>query len=107
MQVNRLLTGLEGNLDANRLFYNNEYDYNSLSSEEKFIARELHEWRRTMLENNFFQYQSGVFAEEYWQQTQRRIQGWWNNCDLRPTGGGQAVTGFQEYLDSLPDNCAE
>ena len=107
MQVNRLLTGLEGNLDANRLFYNNEYDYNSLSSEEKFIARELHEWKRTMLENNFFQYQSGVFAEEYWQQTQRRIQGWWNNCDLRPTGGGQAVTGFQEYLDSLQDDCAE
>ena len=110
MQVNRLLTGLEGNLDANRLFSIRNFDYELLSDEEKFIARELHQWRRTMLENNFFQYQSGLFAEDYWQQTQLRIQGWWDNCVLRPAGGGRGgpgVTGFSEYLNSLPDNCAE
>jgi|TARA_B110000967_G_C18671573_1_gene453328 hypothetical protein len=110
MQVNRLLTGLEGNLDANRLFSIRNFDYELLSDEEKFIARELHQWRRTMLENNFFQYQSGLFAEDYWQQTQLRIQGWWDNCVLRPAGGGRGgpgVTGFSGYLNSLPDNCAE
>ena len=105
MQVDRLLTGLEGNLNIYRLWDSNNYVYETLTEDEKLIVGVLHEWRGTMLENNFFQYRTGLFDEDYWEQTKNRIQGWYDNCELRPAG--QSVLSFQEYLNSLPDNCSQ
>ena len=105
MFVNRIMTGLEGNLDANKLFYYRDFNYDELDEEQKFIAREMHQWIGIMVENNFTQYQMGLFADDYWEQQEGRILNWWNRCDLRSSGG--RVRSFQNYLDSLPDKCTE
>ena len=105
MAVERILAPIEGNMDFARLQNTNNLDYENLSDYEKLVATQIHAWRRVMLENNFYQYEAGLFAEDYWEQSKARIQNWWNNCELRPTG--QQVASFQEYLNSLPDNCAD
>ena len=105
MGVNRILSGLEGNLDAIRLFNYANFDYEELNEEEKLIARNMHNWIGVMVENNFTQYQMGLFADDYWEQQERRILNWWNRCDFRSSGG--RVRSFQNYLDSLPDECTE
>ena len=105
MAVERMLSPLEGNIDAVRLYNSNNFDYGDLNENEKLIADQLHAWKRSMLENNFFQYKAGLFDDEHWEQTEVRIQSWWNNCEMRPSG--QQIASFQAYLDSLPDNCEE
>ena len=105
MFVNRIMAGLEGNLDANKLFYYRDFNYDELDEEEKFIAREMHQWIGIMVENNFFQYQMGLFDSDYWEQQETRILDWWNRCELRPTN--PRVRSFQNYLDSLPDECTD
>lgn len=105
MQVDRWLTGLEGNLDLYRFWNANNFEYHDLDKDENLIVEAIHNWKLAMLENNVFQYRAGLFAEEYWEQTKDRIQGWYDICDLRPTG--QAVSSFQECPNSLPDNFAE
>ena len=105
MAVERILAPIEGNMDFARLQDTNNLDYENLSDYEKLMTTQIHAWRRVMLENNFYQYEVGLFAEDYWEQSKARIQNWWNNCELRPAG--KQVASFQEYLNSLPDNCAD
>ena len=76
-----------------------------MNEEEKLVAGPIHAWKQAMLENNFFQYSEGLFAEEYWEQMLGRIQNWYDQCELRPAG--QTVSSFQEYLSSLLDNCPQ
>ena len=104
MNVNRILNGLEGNLDANKLSNVNISDFDNLASDEKFVARQMHNWMGIMFENNFAQYQMGLLTDDYWKQQEERIKSWWEKCNLRPIN--QQVPSFQAYLDSLPDECA-
>ena len=105
MFVNRIMSGLEGNLDAARLFNIDRFNYDELNEEEQLIAHQMYNWVGYMIENNFFQYQMGLMADDYWEQQERRILRWWNQCDFRNSGG--RVRSFQNYLDSLPDECTE
>ena len=105
MFVNRIMSGLEGNLDAARLFNIDRFNYDELNEEEQLIARQMYSWIGYMIENNYFQYQMGLMADDYWEQQERRILRWWNQCDFRNSGG--RVRSFQNYLDSLPDECME
>ena len=105
MAVDRILSGLEGNLDAIRLANGDNFDFEELNEEEQMIARQMYAWRGIMFENNFTQYQMGLFADDYWEQQEIRILNWWNRCDLRSSGG--RLRSFQNYLDSLPDECTE
>ena len=73
MNVNRILNGLEGNLDANRLFNISSTDFQNLESQEKFVARQMHTWMGIMFENNFAQYQMGLLTDDYWKQQEERI----------------------------------
>ena len=83
MFVNRIMSGLEGNLDANRLFNPRTFDYSDLDEKERFVAREMYSWVGHMLEDNYFQYQTGLMADDYWEQQEIRILDWWNICDFR------------------------
>ncbi len=105
MMSTRILNGLEGNLDANRLFNISSTDFQNLESQEKFVARQMHTWMGIMFENNFAQYQMGLLTDDYWKQQEERIQSWWEKCELRPSN--QQVPSFQAYLDSLPQTCQE
>ena len=105
MMSTRILNGLEGNLDSNRLFNISSTDFQSLESQEKFVAGQMHTWMGIMFENNFAQYQMGLLTDDYWKQQEERIQSWWEKCELRPSN--QQVPSFQAYLDSLPQTCQE
>ena len=107
MQTDRLLSSIEGNIDGYTLFTYANYSFAALTEEEKQVAILLHQWRGVMLENNLYQYRTGLFAEEYWRQTRNRIASWYNNCELRPNIDAQYVESFVSYLRSLPDRCAE
>ena len=65
----------------------------------------MHNWIGLMVENTFTQYQMGFFADDYWEQQERRILNWWNRCNYRGSGG--RARSFQNYLDSLPEECTE
>tara|TARA_B100000427_G_scaffold248044_1_gene211134 strand:+ start:27 stop:479 length:453 start_codon:yes stop_codon:yes gene_type:complete len=104
MNIERLLSPMEGNLDALRLWSPDNFSYNSLSEDEKLIAVAIHQWRFNMLENNFTQYRMGLFAEEYWNEAQERIELFYNACDLR-FAVGKRVKSFQDYLETIPDRC--
>tara|TARA_B100001250_G_scaffold373129_1_gene359070 strand:+ start:228 stop:680 length:453 start_codon:yes stop_codon:yes gene_type:complete len=104
MNIERLLSPMEGNLDALRLWSPEGFSYELLNEDEKLIAVAIHQWRFNMLENNFTQYQMGLFAEDYWNEAQERIELFYNACDLR-FGVGKRVQSFQEYLDTIPDRC--
>jgi len=105
MMSTRILNGLEGNLDSNRLFNISSTDFQSLESQEKFVAGQMHTWMGIMFENNFAQYQMGLLTDDYWKQQEERIQSWWEKCELRSSN--QQVPSFQAYLDSLPQTCQE
>ena len=105
MQTDRLLSSIEGNIDGYILFSNANFNFNDLSEGEKQVATLLHRWKGVMLENNLYQYRTGLFAEEYWTQTRERIENWYNTCELRPNIDAQYVESFVEYLRSLPDEC--
>ena len=107
MQTDRLLSSIEGNIDGYTLFTDTNYSFTALTEEEKQVAILLHQWKGVMLENNLYQYRTGLFAEEYWRQTSNRIASWYNNCELRPNIDAQYVESFVSYLRSLPDKCAE
>ena len=68
MTVNRILNGLERNLDANKLFNVNISDFDNLASDEIFVARQMHNWMGVMFENNFAQYQMDLLTDDYWKQ---------------------------------------
>ena len=104
MNIERLLSPMEGNLDALRLWSPENFSYNSLSEDEKLIAVAIHQWRFNMLENNFTQYRMGLCAEEYWNEAQERIELFYNACDLR-FAVGKRVKSFQDYLETIPDRC--
>ena len=106
MQTDRLLSSIEGNLDGYILFSDANFNFDELSEERKQVAILLHQWKGVMLENNLYQYRTGLFAEEYWTQTSGRIANWYNNCELRPNLDAQYVDSFVEYLRTLPDDCA-
>ena len=54
MFVNRIMSGLEGNLDAARLFNIDRFNYDELNDEEQLVARQMYNWVEYMIENNFF-----------------------------------------------------
>ena len=95
---------MEGNLDALRLWAPESFSFELLNEDEKLIAVAIHQWRFNMLENNFTQYQMGLFAEDYWKEAQHRIELYYNACDLR-FAVGERVRSFQDYLDTIPDRC--
>ena len=107
MQTDRLLSSIEGNIDGYTLFTDANYSFPALTEEEKQVAILLHQWKGVMLENNLYQYRTGLFAKEYWRQTRNRIASWYNNCELRPNIDAQYVESFVSYLRSLPDRCVE
>ena len=106
MQTDRLLSSIEGNLDGYILFSDANFNFDERSEEKKQVAILLQHWKGVMLENNLYQYRTGLFAEEYWTQTSGRIANWYNNCELRPNIDAQYVESFVEYLRTLPDDCA-
>jgi hypothetical protein len=106
METDRLLSYTEGNLDGQKLWSVNNLNIDELSEDELVVARLGHSWRGIMLQNNYYQYSVGLFDERYWPQQERRIAGWYNNCDFRPPLSGY-IEGFQDYLSSIAIECLD
>ena len=72
MNVTRMLNGLEGKLDAEKLFNVNISDFDNLASDEKFEARQVHNWIGIMFQDNFAQNQMGLLTDDYRKQQDGR-----------------------------------
>ncbi|MAJ55707.1 MAG: hypothetical protein CBC67_06635 [Gammaproteobacteria bacterium TMED107] len=79
MNLKRVLNGFEGNLYANKLSIPYISDFDNLASDEKLVARQMHNWMGIMFESNFAQYQMGLLTDGYWQQQEDRIKSWWES----------------------------
>ena len=104
--IDRIIAGLEGNLTALKLFYENDWSYEELTSEEKTIAISIFDWRWRSLQNNFIQYQMGMFPEEFWELTKIRIENTYNRCDMRFSLRG-GVQSWEDYIETVPNKCME
>ena len=84
MYVKKVLNGFEGSLYANKLSIPYISDFDNLACDEKFVAKQMHNWVGIMFEKNFAQYQMGLLTDGYWQQQEDRIKSWWesssSNC---------------------------
>jgi hypothetical protein len=108
MQTDRLIGYVSGNAEAFRLFQMQDVSFTELSEDEKQLAIIQHQWKGVMLENNYFQFNNGLYGDEYWEQTRGRLERWYNTCDLRPTlTENSFIKSFLEYMQSLPDECAQ
>jgi len=104
--IDRITAGLEGNLTALRLFYENDWSYDELTADEKTIVISIFDWRWRSLQNNFVQYQMGMFPEEFWELTKVRIENTYNRCDMRFSLRG-GVQSWEEYIQTVPNKCPE
>lgn len=76
-----------------------------MTPREFALMERLNTWRWLMLENNFYQYQVGLFPEEYWLQSAQRTETLYRDCDFRHTLGNSRIPIFLEYLETFPDPC--
>ena len=73
------------------------------------MVREMHwSWATQMQQNTLFQYQEGFISESQWDVIAERVFISWNNCQNREFYDFRFLeTAFIEYLETLPDECAQ
>ena len=106
METDRIISYTAGNMQGQLLFNPSSFEFESLNDEEQSIAKLAQAWKGVMLQNNYYQYQMGLFDERYWPQQVRRITNWHNACDLRQPIENY-IEEFQEFLRSLEDRCVD
>jgi hypothetical protein len=80
----------------------------ALSDYQKNVREQIQRYFWIMLENNHYQHELGLIDAELWNQIQGRTSGRWSECHLRHMApGNNALSSFRDYLDNLPDNCAD
>ena len=100
-----LMSPLEGNIDAVKVEF---LDWEEQTEEQRQISIQVQRFRWALLENLFFQYNLGLISEDVWRQTEGNIKRWYNRCELREAMNmSLSNPAFQEYVNSLPDECAE
>ena len=106
METDRIISYTAGNIQGQLLFNPSSFEFESLNDEEQSIARLAQAWKGVMHQNNYYQYQMGLFDERYWPQQVRRITNWHNTCELRQPIENY-IEEFQEFLLSLEDRCVD
>ncbi|MFL2837293.1 MAG: hypothetical protein ACJZ83_00280 [Pseudohongiellaceae bacterium] len=104
--TNRALAFLEGEVET---WANVQGVPLSELSPKGRMVREMHwSWATQMQQNTLFQYQEGFISESQWDVIAERIFISWNNCQNREFYDFRFLeTAFIEYLETLPDECAE
>lgn len=104
--TNRALAFLEGEVET---WANVQgVPLNELSPKGRMVRAMHWSWATQMQQNTLFQYQEGFISESQWDVIAQRIFISWNNCQNREFYDLRLLeTAFIEYLETLPDECAE
>ena len=76
-------------------------------SEEYDMWYAIKIWQVMSLQNAFQQYEMGLLPESVWKQVSNRINDQYSNCTMRPLWMSQAIPSMLEYLNTVPQECAE
>jgi hypothetical protein len=98
------LAGLEGESETLTAM---QSEWVTLTPHQKSVREQMQRFFWTMLENNFYQYELGLVEDTMWNQMSQRISTRWSECHLRHVGIDGYYQGFIDYVQSLPDECAE
>ena len=98
------LAPFEGNIDVARVSF---LDWEEMTDDQKLARGMQQRYRWILLENNFHQNNLGLLPTETWEQGLIFAQTRKSECHLRDWMPINADPAFAEFLDSLPDECAD
>ena len=104
MQGELWAAGLEGEVELHAAM---TIPWAALSGYQKNVREQVQRYFWIMLENNHYQHELGLINTELWDQIKGRISGRWSECHLRHMAPATPLSSFRDYLDNLPDNCAD
>lgn len=81
-------------------------DPTELSDDEYDVWFMIKSWQVVSLQNAYQQYEMGLLPTSVWQQVERRIQGQFSDCYIRPIWLTAATPSMSAYLSTLPSDCA-
>lgn len=93
-------------MQAQKFFSSSTLVLEELSQNEVVMAKLGYAWKGVMLQNNYYLYTVGLFDKRYWPQQERRISGWYNDCQFRQPLDN-FIDEFQEYLLTIQDKCVD
>ena len=80
-------------------------DYSQLTEKQKWLSDIQGRWQLQMQQTSVWMYQQGFLSEDRWLPTKIRIQQLYDNCERRHLFSAALETAFQNFLNSIPDNC--
>lgn len=100
------LTNLMGSMGEEAITSGIEWD--EMSPKQKVIREQIQRWFWTLNENNFIQNEMGLLNEDLWAQVERYIYARYLECHLRSIYKGMvSYRPLIDYIDDLPDRCAQ
>ena len=98
------LAPFEGNIDVAKVRF---LVWDEMTNEQKLARGMLQQYRWIMLENSFHQNNLGLLSADTWEQSLIFAKARKSECYLRDWMPINADPAFAEFLDSLPDECAD
>ena len=96
----------ESNLDAQSVFWEQNFDYD-YSPQEIGYRNSMHEqW--FLMENDFYQFQTGLMDRVTWESKRGAIGRIFNRCnarDIYESRKGSSTPEFREIIESHPNEC--
>ena len=100
------LTNLMGSMGGEAITSGIEWD--EMSPKQKVIREQIQRWFWTLNENNFIQNEMGLLNDDLWAQVERYIYARYSECHLRSIYKGMvSYRPLIDYIDDLPDRCAQ
>ena len=98
----------ESNLDAQSVFWEQNFDYD-YSPQEIGYRNSMHEqW--FLMQNDFYQFQAGLMDTITWESKRGAIGRIYNRCNARDIYGsrkGAFTPEFRQIIESHPDECLD
>jgi hypothetical protein len=98
------LTFLE-TADSDDLYAIFNENYSELTEKQKWLSDVQGRWQLQMQQTSVWMYQQGFLSEDRWLPTKTRIQGLYDNCERRHLFDSALETAYQNFLNTIPDNC--
>ena len=100
------LTFIE-NADSDDLYAMANEKYSELTEKQKWLSDLQGRWQLQMQQTSVWMYQQGFLSEDRWLPTKVRMQGLYDNCERRHIFNAALETAYQNFLNTIPDNCSE
>ena len=95
------------NADSDDLYAIANEKYNELTERQKWLSDIQGRWQLQMQQTSVWMYQQNFLSEDRWLPTKARIQRLYDECERRHIFNQALETTYQNFLDTIPDNCSE